>query len=833
VRGDDDAVSDLAGAVLDGTPIDWTAAESGADEARRGLLAELKVLFTLAETHRRFQGHDGTEWPDHAAGSPESLTHWGHLRILERIGRGAFGEVYRAWDTRLDREVALKLLDAPSAGANPSSSIIQEGRLLARVRHPNVVTVYGAEQIGPRIGLWMELVRGRTLKQIVDAGKIFSGPEATAIGIDLCHAVDAVHGAQVLHRDIKAQNVMLADDGRAVLMDFGTGREVADSSTSDLAGTPLYVAPEVLIGGDATIESDIYSVGVLLHHLVTGAFPVHGRDLAEVRRAHTNHERIPVRDAHRGSTLPPRLVAIVDRATDPQPERRYTSAAAMAADLSAVVRRPRFGRAAVLLAVTAVAVLSAALVWIAGGPRAGAAPTAAAAPVIAVLPFKNLSTEPESEYFVDGLTDEIIRNLAVIRGLQVRSRTSSFAFKDQPRNLQDVGEQLGANLVVEGSVLRSGGRLRINAQLVRVNDDVPLWSDRFDRELKDVFAIQDEISRAIVNQLRLTLDRGQRRYDIDMEAYELFLKGRDLLGRRGIPSLEQAAAVFEQVLARDPGFAPAYAGLANAYALMALPTSSTLAFEAAGRVLRPAATKARELDPMLADAHAAMGWVYARDRAWANAEKSFERAIELDSTLVQSYTGYSASTLQPLGKFDDALRVLHVALQHDPLSLEVQREIGLVHLYAGRYDEAIEVFQRIEAREPGFPFVTTQLGRALTFAGRVTEAIPILESGDGRHLGRFKVVRGRRSPWLALPYVITGRSAEAKRLVTEHGDSPANLVTIYSALGDQELSIRALERMATTQPHHVGRLLIYPELAELRSHPRVRALRAKFGLPTP
>ena len=191
------------------------------------------------------------------------------------------------------------------------------------------------------------------------------------------------------------------------------------------------------------------------------------------------------------------------------------------------------------------------------------------------------------------------------------------------------------------------------------------------------------------------------------------------------------------------------------------------------------------------------------------------------------------STLQPLGRFDDALRLLHVALQNDPLSLEVQREIGLVHLYAGRYDEAIEVFQRIEAREPGFPFLTTQLGRALTFAGRVTEAIPILESGDGRNLGRFKVVRGRRSPWLALPYVITGRSAEAKRLVTEHGDSPANLVTIYSALGEQELSIRALERMATTQPHHVGRLLIYPELAELRSHPRVRALRAKFGLPTP
>ena len=223
--------------------------------------------------------------------------------------------------------------------------------------------------------------------------------------------------------------------------------------------------------------------------------------------------------------------------------------------------------------------------------------------------------------------------------------------------------------------------------------------DRFDRELKDVFAIHDEISRAIVNQLRLTLGRGQRRYDIDMEAYELFLKGRGLLGRRDIPSLEQAAAVFERVLAKDPGFAPAYAGLANAYA-MALPTSSTLAFEAAGRVLRPAATKARELDPMLADAHAAMGWVtrgIARGRTLRN-PSSGRSSWTPPSPVVH---GYSASTLQPLGRFDDALRLLHVALQNDPLSLEVQREIGLVHLYAGRYDEVIESFSVSRPANPG------------------------------------------------------------------------------------------------------------------------------------
>src|SRR5262245_33964904 len=290
-------IDDLANAVLRGTPIDWAGAEASADESSRPVLAELRVVAELADVHRRLPLHD----PAAASAAPGdrdgAVTHWGHLRALERIGGGAFGDVYRAWDTRLDREVALKLTDAEPAGTNdPPSPIIQEGRLLARVRHPNVVTIYGAEQIGARIGLWMEFVRGRTLKQIVDAGNVFSGPEAAHIGIALCRAVAAVHGAGVLHRDIKAQNVMLEDEGRAVLMDFGTGRELADYGT-DVAGTPLYLAPEVLAGGDATAESDVYSLGVLLYYLVTGAYPVRAETVSDLRLAHQRRERVPIRTA--------------------------------------------------------------------------------------------------------------------------------------------------------------------------------------------------------------------------------------------------------------------------------------------------------------------------------------------------------------------------------------------------------------------------------------------------------------------------------------------------------------------------------------------------------
>jgi TolB-like protein/Tfp pilus assembly protein PilF/tRNA A-37 threonylcarbamoyl transferase component Bud32 len=845
-------VPDLAGAVLDGTPIDWAAAESSADEANRPLLAELRVLAILADLHRRLPLPLPAATLTGIGDCGEQVEHWGHLRVLERIGGGAFGEVYRAWDTRLDREVALKLLPADrAAGDGPASSIIQEGRLLARVRHPNVVTIYGAEQIGGRIGLWMEFVRGRTLKQIVDDGKVFSGAEAIEIGVELCQAVAAVHNEGLLHRDIKAQNVMLAENGRAMLMDFGTGRELADNSTSDLAGTPLYLAPEILAGHEATVQSDIYSLGVLLYHLVTGSYPIRARSLRDVRLAHARNERTSIRAARAGSDLSPKLSRIIERAIDPLPEGRYQSADTVAADLMALKPRPTLVSFTYAMGVAAALILVIGLGWevlgrhvgssrtpgallarVAGGNPVGASNvTPVEQPIIAVLPFKNLSVEPGSEYFVDGLTDEIIRILAVIQGLQVRSQTSSFTFKDKPRNLRDVGEQLGANLVVEGSVLRSGNTLRINAQLIQVAGDRPLWSARFDRELKDVFVVQDEISRAIVNELRLTLGRGQRRYDTNVEAYELYLKGRVLIGRLDIPSLEKAADLFQQVIAKDPAFAPAHAGLANAYALMSEPTSSNLPFETAHSILRTAAVKARELDPLLADAHAAMGWAYSYERDWTNAEKSFQRAIELNPILTETYTSYSSSTLRPLGKLDEALGILRVASRYDPLSLDVQRQIGVVQFFAGRYAEAIDTFQRVRAVEPDFPFVETWLGRALTFAGRLAEALPMLERTDGRYLGRFKTRQARRSPWLAQAYVMTGRRAEAATLAAEHADSPSNLATIYASLGDKDRAFEALERVAVVQPHHVGKILINPEMTVLRGDPRLAPFRKRFNLP--
>lgn len=844
-------VDELADAMLDGTPIDWAAAESSAEGCARSRVRQLRVVAAIAELHRSMPAMASSLSLRPGSllerNGEHAMAHWAHLRLLERIGRGAFGDVYRAWDTRLDREVALKLLPAGRApGAHAASSIIHEGQLLARVRHPNVVTIYGAEQIGDQIGLWMEFVRGHTLEQLLERRTVLTATEAVDIGLEVCRAVSAVHSAGLLHRDIKAHNVMRAEDGRILLMDFGTGRELSDDATSDLAGTPLYLAPEVLQEQPATVRSDLYSLGVLLYHLVTGSYPVHAAKVGEIRRVHESGERTPVQTARHD--VPSKLARIIDRAVDPQPERRYQSAEGLRGDLAALNPRARLVRLAYAAGMAAVLVLVGVVAWGVRGGHVGSSSTPSALlasfagvnrpsgatvspsqPIIAVLPLKSLSTEPESDVFVDGLTDEVIRNLAGIQGLQVRSRTSSFAFKDRPRNLREVGEQLGANLVLDGSVLRSGNKLRINAQLFQVPGEVPLWAERFDRDLdsaSDVFVVLDEISRAIVNKLRLRLGRGQRRYDLDLETYERYLKARELAARRGVTDPRKAVELFEQVIATDPAFAPAYAGLANAYSWMSTvaPANGGIPFETAYSMMRTAAVTAVQLDPLLAEAHAAMGVVYSYERAWDNSEKSFRKAIDLNPTLTQVYTNYSALTLRPLRKFDAAEQLMRAAMRSDPLSLDVWREIGELQFTVGRYEDAVATLERLRAVDPEFFAAKGFLARALAFGGRVKEAMSLIEEGE--QAGKPVLP----PHYLAHVYVKAGRREEAEKLVPVKG-SPYSEMIVDAALGDIDRAFDALERAAVREPQRVALGLSYPEAAALRNDPRFAAFRKRFGLP--
>jgi len=424
---------------------------------------------------------------------------------------------------------------------------------------------------------------------------------------------------------------------------------------------------------------------------------------------------------------------------------------------------------------------------------------------IAVLPLSNVSQDPAGDYFADGLTHELIRNLSNIDGLVVRSQTSSFAFKGKQQNIRDAGKQLDAEYILEGSVFRSGQQLRISARLVRVRDDFPLWTAGYDEELTDVFAIQDKISRGIVNSLRLKLGSGRRRYETSVEAYDLYLHAR-ALPQRNRRDAVAVVGLYQQVIAKDAAFAPAYAGLAAAYA-----ASSFQGFQDHTDELlqmRSAAEKAIDLDPLLSEARQALGMIYARDGQWAQSEKSFRRAIELDPGNSQAYCDLTMNVLLPLGRITEGVHEMRIAVKTDPLSPWVQNVLGSALLSTGQYEEAAGHCQETLA--------TRCLGRARLAQGRVDEAIQIL-AADLQYLG--------------FAYARVGRREEAEIFAAAAAPNAFTQALTFAGLGDKDRTLEALDRLASLGAVRVGRALNSPEFALLRGDPRVKTLRKKVGLP--
>jgi TolB-like protein/Flp pilus assembly protein TadD len=438
---------------------------------------------------------------------------------------------------------------------------------------------------------------------------------------------------------------------------------------------------------------------------------------------------------------------------------------------------------------------------------------------IAVLPLENLSREPGSDYFVEGLTDEIIRNLSVIEGLAVRSRTSSFAFKGKPRDVREAGQRLGADYIVEGSVMRTGQKLRVNAQLVRVRDDLSLWSGKYDRALTDVFVIQDEISLGIVNNLRLHLGHGRRRYETSVDAYDLYLRAQPTFWG-GVQGSLQSIVAFDQVIAKDPSFAPAYAGLGAAYAIRSAQFPVEHAPDELSK-MRSAAEKAVQLDPLLAEAHWALALVDGRHGRWREAERSYRRAIELDPNRSRTFFDFAMWLLYVLGRNKEALQQLHAAEKADPLSSEVQLGVAWVLMSLGRYDEAAVHCLKMA---PDTNMSIQCLGRVRFGQGRIAEAVQLL-AGDPS-LPREPQTRG----FLGYAYARSGRHEEAEMMAAA-SDYANEQALIYAGLGDKARVFEALERMSAVGAQRIGRYLNYPELALLRGDSRLKAFREKVGLP--
>lgn len=443
--------------------------------------------------------------------------------------------------------------------------------------------------------------------------------------------------------------------------------------------------------------------------------------------------------------------------------------------------------------------------------------------VIAVLPLKNLNPDPGSDYFSDGLTDEIISNLSVIDGLQVKSQTSSFYFKDKPRDIHSIGNQLGVNMILEGSVLRADDKLRVNVQLVRVSDDYPLWSGRFERELKDIFAVQDEISRSVVNELRLKLGRGQRRYNTNLEAYDLYLKARALSPQYASPSprkrLDASIALFEAAIAKDPNFAPAYAGIADSYAYLST-TPRAFSPEIAYTKMRESCEKALELDPLLAEAHACMGMIHSRDQAWEQAEKDYRQAFQLNPNLSAPHMDYASFVLCPLGRLQEAEQELHTALKLDPLSVTAMNATTFLLLIEGRYDEVLSTSRRALESDPNDIAAQQHYARALVQKGRLDDGIAILE----------KLGKGSEH-FLGYAYAKAGRRADAERILAELKDMPWIQAIVNGGLGNKDQAMEGLEKMAAIHDPRITLYPRFPELALLRGDPRLTALLKRQGLP--
>ncbi|HTS77371.1 MAG TPA: tetratricopeptide repeat protein [Bryobacteraceae bacterium] len=437
------------------------------------------------------------------------------------------------------------------------------------------------------------------------------------------------------------------------------------------------------------------------------------------------------------------------------------------------------------------------------------------------MPLENLNHDPSTDYFADGLTDELIRNLSLIEGLSPRSRTSSFAFKGKPRNMREVGKELETDYILEGSVLRVGQHVRVDAQLVRARDDLPLWSGRYDRSLTDIFAIQDEISRGIVNSLRLKLGRGQRRYETSAEAYDLYLQARALGLQQGFSGELQSAAKFEEAVARDPSFAPAWAGLAAAHATRAEDPAFNSAAELAA--MQSDAEKALELDPLLAEAHGALGMVYASRAQWDRSEKSFRRALELDPSDSIIYGHFALDLLFPLNRIPEAVRQLRTALKNDPLASRIRFILANALMAAGKFDEAAAYCLSLP---DGFPGREEWLARARIGQGRTQEAIQILESRRKAGADADYNVEG----FLGYAYARADRRGDAEQLAAATSD-PYVQALIFAGMSDKQRVFEALDRMAALGPVRLGRDLNYPEFNSVRADPRYKALRKELGLP--
>lgn len=914
MRGDS-ALLEIASSVADGEAVDWNAAAAkAADDRERALIDRLKIIASIGDVHRSTDDadasgpHEGVSTldvrgkvvghirPAAAAGGPMVATgralqgapsadqappddpaasevRWGRLLLQERVGAGVYGEVYRAFDETLRRDVALKLLRSGGRSAELlAAKVLNEGRLLARVRHRNVVTVHGVDTHDGRVGLWMEFIRGNTLEQLLERQGPFGGREASLLGQDLCRALAAVHAAGLVHRDVKAQNVIREEGGRLVLMDFGTGLLLDDDEAvkgAPVAGTPLYLAPEVLGGADASPQSDIYSLGVLLFHLVTGSYPYVARSLADLRRVQARGERKRLHDLR--PDLSEGFVQVVERALESDPANRYTSVGALqrglthalglesglmspvalagiAAEVDGSMRgsgstdrpaavaaapapvKPARWRLWIGLAILAALLAGAAWAWFRPASTGSASPIAAPLESLVVEPFDVVSSQDKE--LAEGIGEVVMERLRLLPGVRVVAYSPLSSNKTETAD--EVMSRHGAvQGLVRGTATWNDGVARVRVAVMRAGVATPVFERLFERPVDQAAELPRLAANEMVRWLGVRMSdddetRLSRADDAAPAVFEAYLRGRAAMRHLSEPNVARAITQFKQALAVNKNHAPSLVGLAECYLLQGV-TYGSMPKSQATLLAREYIQRALAIDGDHAAAVAADAQLrFYLEWDGDGAERAFQRALELSPNSGAVHQHY-AMFLVARDRMDAALFQMQSAVNIDPASIPTRAALGMVWHYLGNQKQAERTFRDVLAIDPGYSPARKGLVRALLAGGskeRYGEVLGLLDGwqhGSGDPPDRFYVAaRG-----VALAGV--GQTAEARRIADDlladtKTDGEVDAASVLVALGDATPALALLEQAVQQRSARTLFLRHDPRFDALRSDARFARL---------
>jgi len=821
----------------------------------------------------KFCGECGTPLPSSKYTHPEATetlqtpvqelttgsTFASRYQIIEELGKGGMGKVYKVFDADIKEKVALKLLKPEIASDKETiERFSNELKYARKISHRNVCRMYDLGKAEGTHFITMEYVSGEDLKTIIQMTGSLTIGATLSIGKQVCDGLAEAHSLGIVHRDLKPQNIMIDKGGNAKIMDFGIARSIREkgiTGPSVLIGTPEYMSPEQAEAKEVDHRSDIYSLGIILYEMATGRVPFEGDTALSIAMKHKGE--IPKNPKQFNPNIPEDLSGVILRCLEKDKANRYQTATEVRSELEKIEKgiptteqvRPEkkaftskeitvtFGLKRVLIPILGFAflVIAAVVIWQIL-PKKEAAPAASAKKSIAVLPFEDLSQAKDNESLCDGISDTIINALTNIEGLWVPARTSAFFFKGKSQDIGEIGQKLGVENVLEGGVQVAGGNLRVTARISNVKDGRQVWSEIYNRKMADMFSIQDDIAKAIVAALKIKLlgEKGTllvKNYTENLEAYRLYLQGRNFWNKRTETDLMKSIEYFEKAIEIDPNYALAYVGLGDAYSILG--NNGFWLPEKAYPKAKAAALKALEIDDKLAEAHATLACII-NDYDWnfPGAEKEFKLAIELKPGYATAHHFY-AFYLSDLGRREEAMRELKIARNLDPLAPRISANVGLFLYFEGRYREAIEELNKALEVDPNHFAAYIWLGFSYEAMGKYEEAV--------RYYLRWIELAGRSKDWdpyLAGCYALMGKREEPRKILNNLIEySKGNYVpsigiaSIFSALGEKEQAFAWLEKaFHEREPLLLMYLKTWRRFDPVRSDPRYAALLRKIGL---